>query len=145
MPKLSNPSKRQQAAILDRKWSAYIRSHGRCENCGTTQNLTDSHIIGRAYIKTRFDPRNNQCLCFSCHGTFESQPIAFARWVESTTCGKHVDTMIVQANHPMAKPDYTLWARLYDEIMARGLTVENSREWLADNIMLTEYDLLRLN
>lgn len=141
MGKLANPTKRQLLAMLDRRWSAYIRTHGKCEHCGTTQNLTDSHIIGRAYIKTRFDPRNNQCLCWTCHGTFESQPIAFARWVESTTCGQYVDTMIVQANNTMVKPDYELWMVLYDAITARNLTVEQSREFLGQQIMLTIHDI----
>lgn len=141
MGKLSNPTKKQLLAMLDRRWSAYIRTHGKCEHCGTTQNLTDSHIIGRTYIKTRFDPRNNQCICAPCHGTFESQPIMFARWVQSTTCGKHVDTMIVQANNTLIKPDYELWMVLYDAITTRKLTVEQSREYLGDQIMWQLNDL----
>lgn len=141
MAKLKNPTKTQQIKMLDRRWSAFIRSHGKCEHCGTTDNLTDSHIIGRAYIKTRFDPRNNQCVCWSCHGTFESQPIAFARWVESTTCGKYVDNMIEQANNATKKPDYELWFILYDAITKRKLTLEQSRELLDQHLMLEINDI----
>lgn len=145
MARLKNPSKKQQVGMLDRRWSAYIRSLGRCENCGTANELTCSHIVGRTYIKTRFDPRNLQALCFSCHGKMESQPIAFARWVETTSCGKYVDTMLVQANNAVAKPDYNLWMTLHEEITKRGFTVEQSRQWLGDQILFSEYDLLLLD
>lgn len=141
MGKLANPTKRQLLAMLDRRWSAYIRTHGKCEHCGTTQNLTDSHIIGRTYLKTRFDPRNNQCVCFSCHGTFESQPLKFAEWVQSTSCGKYVEIMSEQANHPTAKPDYELWFTLYEAITKRNLTVEQAREFLDQRIMLSIADI----
>ena len=129
--------------MLDRKWSAFIRAHGKCEYCGTSENLTDSHIIGRGYFKTRFDPRNNQCICFSDHGKLEAQPITFARWVESTTCGQYVDTMIIQAN-ASPKPDYDLWVRIWDIIELRRYTLEQAREWLGQNIILNEFDLLKL-
>ncbi len=140
MGKLTNPTKTQMVKMLDRRWSSFIRSHGQCEHCGTTNDLTESHIIGRSHFKTRFDPRNNQCICAPCHGKFESQPIAFARWVESTTCGQYVDTMIVQANSTV-KPDYELWMTLYEAITTRNLTVEQSREFLGDQIMLTIHDI----
>ena len=129
--------------MLDRKWSAFIRAHGKCEYCGTSENLTDSHIIGRADFKTRFHPRNNQCICFSDHGKLEAQPITFARWVESTTCGQYVDTMIIQAN-ASPKPDYDLWVRIWDIIELRRYTLEQAREWLGQNIILNEFDLLKL-
>lgn len=141
MGRLTNPTKTQIVKMLDRRWSAYIRSYGKCEHCGTTNNLTDSHIIGRSYIKTRFDPRNNQCICAPCHGTFESQPIMFARWIESTTCGQYVDTMTIQANNTMVKPDYDLWMVLYNAITTKKLTVEQSRKYLGQQIMLSIHDI----
>lgn len=145
MARLKNPSKKQQVGMLDRRWGAFIRSHGRCENCGTTNDLTWSHIIGRTYIKTRFDPRNTQALCAGCHGDFSEQPTAFARWVESTSCGQYVDTMLVQANNTVAKPDYNLWMTLHEEITRRGFTVEQAREYLGQQILFSEYDLLLLD
>lgn len=71
----------------------------------------------------------------------ESQPIAFARWIDTTTCGKYVDTMSVQANNTMVKPDYALWVAVYDIIKERGLSLENCREWLGDTILWSELDL----
>lgn len=143
MPKLSNPNKKQLLKMLDRKWSAFIRAHGKCEYCGTTENLTDSHIIGRGYFKTRFDPRNNQCICFSDHGKLEAQPIAFARWVETTSCGQYVDTMIIQANAG-TKPDYDLWAKILEIIEDRNMNLEQAREWLGNHILLNEFDIMML-
>ena len=141
MGKLTNPTKTQMIKMLDRRWGAFVKSQGKCENCGTANDLTWSHIIGRTYIKTRFDPRNTQCLCGSCHGKFGEQPTSFARWVESTTCGQYVDTMIVQSNNASVKPDYELWMTLYEAITMKELTVEQSREFLGDQIMLTIHDI----
>jgi len=141
MPRLTNPTNRQLKGILDRKWSAYTRSLGYCEACGSRTALTDSHIIGRSYLKTRWDPRNKQCLCAPCHGSYEMQPIAFARFVESTDCGKHVDTMVVQAN-ANTKPDYQLWLTLYDLITQ--INPIEAREWLGDTILLHEMDIAKI-
>lgn len=145
VPKLANPTKKQLIKMLDRRWSAYIRNHGRCENCGTTNELTESHIIGRTYIKTRFDVRNNQCLCASCHGKFESQPISFARWIETTSCGKYVDTMIIQANNATIKPDYQLWLTLYDMTIKHKIELEELRQKLDQQILWSINDLLLVN
>lgn len=130
--------------MLDRRYSQYIRSHGKCEHCETKNNLTNSHIIGRAYIKTRYDPRNNQALCAQCHGHFESQPIAFARWIETTTCGQYVDTMLIQANNTLIKPDYTLWFDIYDIIRLREYNIEQTRQWLGNNILWNTLDISKL-
>lgn len=141
MPKISNPTKKQTVGILDRRYSQYVRSIGFCEFCGTKENLTCSHIIGRTYIKVRWDIRNLQSLCFSCHGRFESQPLKFAEWVLSTSCGQYVDIMSQQANNAMFKPDYELWLILYEAITLRGLTVEESREFLGQQILFKFDDI----
>ncbi len=147
MPKLSNPSKRQLRDILDRRTSAFVRAQGKCEadshisQCNDT--LTNSHIISRSYIKVQFDPRNIQCVCGTEHMILEKNPIMFARFVESTSCGKYVDTMIIQAN-ASPKPDYDLWVRIWDITELRRYTLEQAREWLGQNIILNEFDLLKL-
>lgn len=143
MPKITRPTRQQSIRMLDTRWSAYIRSYGQCEYCGRRDTLTDSHIIGRSYMKTRFDPRNNQCICFSDHGMLESQPVAFARWVESTSCGQYVDTMTIQANSSV-KPDYELWFAIYDLIQTRQYSLEEARAWLGQHILLTTLDIAKL-
>lgn len=49
--------------------------------------------------------------------------------------------MIVQANNTMVKPDYELWFIVYNAITAKQLTLEQSREFLGDQIMWNLNDL----
>ena len=49
--------------------------------------------------------------------------------------------MIVQSNNASVKPDYELWMTLYEAITMKELTVEQSREFLGDQIMLTIHDI----
>lgn len=141
---MKNPTKTQQIKMLDRQWSLFIRSYGRCENCGKTQPLECSHIIGRAYIKTRFDPRNLQCLCKQCHGVFTHNPIMFAEFVRSSSCGQYVDIMQQQGHDTKHKPDYQLWQTILEAVTRKQLTVPQSREWLAQQPLWTLDDLCRL-
>lgn len=147
MPRLKNPTKKQLINILDRRSSLFVRNHARCESngyigaCGGI--LTNSHIIGRTAKKVQFDPRNIQCICGSEHGKFGINPIIFSEFVLSTSCGKYVDTMIIQAN-ASPKPDYDLWVRIWDIIELRRYTLKQAREWLGQNIILNEFDLLKL-
>lgn len=73
-----------------------------------------------------------------------NQPLAFARWIQSTTCGQYVDTMLVQANNTMVKPDFELWADIYDLIRLREYNVEQARRWLGDNILWHNLDISKL-
>jgi len=82
-------------------------------------------------------------VCGTEHMILEKNPIMFARFVESTSCGKYVDTMIIQAN-ASPKPDYDLWVRIWDIIELRRYTLKQAREWLGQNIILNEFDLLKL-
>lgn len=131
---------------LDTKWREFVSAHGICESCGRPKDdLSWSHIIGRGHLKTRWDVRNLHCMCwFDCHQPYTDQPTAFSRFVESTTCGQYVDTMLIQANSNF-KPDCDLWLQVYDIAIAREYTLEQTREWLGDNIMLSELDLLKLD
>ena len=144
MPKLSNPTAKQKVEMLDNRYRPYIKSIGYCEAETTGQTLDWSHIIGRTYIKTRWDPRNTQAIGHNIHGVWTDNPILFTRWVENSSCGKYMDTMQVQA-YSIAKPDYELWFKIYEIITERNYTVEESREWLGQNIMLNIYDLSKLD
>lgn len=49
-------------------WGKKIKARGRCEICGTTENLEAHHIVPwSCSIKGRFDLKNGQCLCVDCH------------------------------------------------------------------------------
>jgi hypothetical protein len=144
MPKLVNPTNRQKRAMLDRISSAYVRSHSKCESGqGCNGSLTNSHIIGRTYIKVQFDPRNIQCICAHEHGIFTNNPIIHSRFAEQSDCGKYIDTMLIQAN-AISKPDYDLWLKIYQIIKDRKYSLNQSREWLDQTILLSELDITSL-
>lgn len=129
-------SKITQKNALDRIVSTYIRSHGRCENCQSKDVLQNSHIIGRKYLKVRFDPRNCQCLCARCHAIFEGNPLMFADFVASSSCGIYTDTMQVQAYDISHKPDYDFWETTIKQATKDTKPVELLRQELGQTIIL---------
>lgn len=49
-------------------WKKKVKKIGKCEICGSTENLVAHHIVPWAYsIKGRTDIKNGQCLCKNCH------------------------------------------------------------------------------
>ncbi len=74
----------------DRWFSLAVRTYGHCEACGSTKDLTCSHIIKRRYIYTRWSFRNAHCLCLQCHQFFEMNPRAFKDWVRRTWAGEYM-------------------------------------------------------
>lgn len=53
----------------DKLFSLVVRSRGRCQRCGSTQELQCAHILGRSRNATRTDEANAWALCRSCHLT----------------------------------------------------------------------------
>lgn len=144
MVSIKQRSGKQKIDHLDNLWRKYIHSYGQCEAGSLYQPLTWSHIIGRTYLKVRWDPRNTQCIGALTHATFTDNPLVFSRFVDASSCGRYIDTMMVQA-HSTAKPDYDLWKQIFNIVKERNYTLPEAREWLGDNIMLTEYDILKLD
>ena len=71
----------------DKLWSLLIRSNGKCEICGTTQNLQAHHMITRARLSTRWMEENGVCLCSDHHNfnndiSAHNATIPFAKWYE---------------------------------------------------------------
>lgn len=51
-----------------RAWTKEVLKPGKCEICGTTEELEAHHIIKWAdYPRGRADVKNGQCLCHICH------------------------------------------------------------------------------
>lgn len=49
-------------------WKKKVKKIGKCEVCGTKEDLVAHHIVPWAYsIKGRTDVKNGQCLCQDCH------------------------------------------------------------------------------
>ena len=79
---MKKKTKTQLCNKADRLFSNYWREKiGRCEKCGSKDNLQLSHIITRSIRKLRFDRRNTQVICASCHRHFHNKPLEFSDFV----------------------------------------------------------------
>lgn len=93
---------------LDKIVSAFCRSMGKCEKCGSTLFLQWCHIITRGISKLRYDRRNWFCLCASCHRHFHNKPLEFAEFVKKKK-GKEVYNWLIRESNnlkPMKLHDY---------------------------------------
>lgn len=53
---------------VDTLFSKYIRKRdGKCQRCGTIENLQCSHVLPRTFISVRWNPENAITLCYRCH------------------------------------------------------------------------------
>ena len=69
-------------------FSKYIRQRdGRCQKCGTDQNLQCAHIISRGYKQIRHNLFNAIALCRGCHLYFTHHPIEFKQFIEKKNVG----------------------------------------------------------
>jgi len=60
------PFKREDFRV--REWTKTILAMGKCEVCGSTENLEAHHVVRWAdYPQGRIDIKNGQCLCVACH------------------------------------------------------------------------------
>lgn len=62
---------------LDKLWSDYIRGRDKvCTFCGRDGGKLDAnHIFSRRHLATRWDVRNGNALCFTCHRRFHDDPV----------------------------------------------------------------------
>ena len=83
-PKLgSNTSKERKKLIkeCDDLTSQIVRLRdGRCVCCGTTERLTDGHLITRGCHIIRWDLTNNNCQCSGCNFLHEHRPERYTNW-----------------------------------------------------------------
>lgn len=64
--------------------SLLVRSRGRCEKCGSTNQLQAAHIIGRRFSATRTSELNAWCLCAGCHMRLTEHPDEHMAFVGQT-------------------------------------------------------------
>lgn len=114
----------------DKLFSQIIRSQGRCECCGSTQNLQTAHIISRRFSKVRCDLRNAFCLCAKCHMRFTANPIEFAEYVASTWAQEHVPLMRERAYDVKGKVDWETTCEYLQNILDAKITLIEARNSL---------------
>lgn len=75
----------------DALFSKFIRERdGRCQACGTADNLQCAHIISRSYKAIRTHQWNAVALCRGCHVRFTHRPLEWEDFVESRWPGRWV-------------------------------------------------------
>lgn len=81
--KVKQPSRTILKRRADILFSQYIRRRdGKCQRCGSMERLQCAHIVSRAYLTIRWDPRNAMALCAGCHMYFTHHPIEWEMWVD---------------------------------------------------------------
>jgi hypothetical protein len=66
----------------DKLFSIFIHIRDeRCVKCGRLEGKFDnSHVISRTYKRLRYDPRNANVMCFTCHRWWHDEPAESGLW-----------------------------------------------------------------
>ena len=115
MRKLSRKGLKLKA---DRLFSAYIRSRGKCEWCGETNNtLQCAHIFSRRFLVTRWDELNALCLDAKCHFKAHHKPLEFAEFVKDHLGEKKYYKLMRKAKTSVKKVDLKEVCRKYTNLL----------------------------
>lgn len=83
----------------DRLFSEYWRKYiGKCEHCGSRENLQLAHITTRGIRKLRYERKNTLVLCASCHRHFHNKPLEFTKFIGEKKGKDIVDWLIRESN-----------------------------------------------
>lgn len=95
----SVPSKSTLRNKADKLCGQLARSIGKCEHCGSTEQLQWCHIITRGIGKLRYERRNWLCMCASCHRHFHNKPLQFTKFIGQNKGKDIVDWLIRESNN----------------------------------------------
>lgn len=110
-------------------YAQWVRQYGKCEFFDQpTPHLDCSHIISRRYSRTHCDPRNTHCLSKKQHIYFTANPLEFASWVLSTSCGQYVDLMREKANATTPKFDWEEEYEFVKYLWDNQISLEDARQ-----------------
>ena len=65
------------ADVADALWATLVKLPGKCEECGSTRDLTAAHGFSRRFHGTRWLPINGFAQCFACHEGYRLHPKAW--------------------------------------------------------------------
>lgn len=94
---------------MDRLFSSYIRQRAgnKCEWCTQPKKVLHCHhgVVGRRYLRTRFESDNAVCVCYSCHNFLEDHPSIDAEFFVKRIGSDRVEELIRMAhsNYPVDK------------------------------------------
>lgn len=109
----------------DTLFSRIIRSWGRCERCGATENLQCAHIIRRHYSATRCFvgdgtlPAAAWCLCAKCHMATEEWQPEFMALVDRTIGADALHVLRSKAEAGVEQTSLMFWRGEYERLMER--------------------------
>lgn len=87
---------------LDRLFSLYIRAKANhtCEWCGKKCGMMHCHhgVVGRRYIRTRYEEDNACCLGAGCHNYLEDHPSINAEFFRKRLGSDRVEQLIIMAH-----------------------------------------------
>ena len=97
----------------DTLFSRYLRlQHKKCEKCGRRgegkdgiDKLQCSHFWGRRNENVRYDEKNCDCLCFTCHQFFGENPAIYAEWKLKKLGKKEYDKLKLSAHFYCKRDD----------------------------------------
>ena len=69
------------AKKCDKLFSEIIRKRGKCEACGSTENLQCAHIHSRRYRNIRWNISNAICLCRGHHFYYTNHPLEWEQFI----------------------------------------------------------------
>jgi len=78
---MRKPTKTTLRRKLDKLCSEIVRKRGKCERCGSRNNIQCCHIFSRTYNNTRWDIENLVALCAGCHFWSHKNPILFGEFI----------------------------------------------------------------
>lgn len=109
----------------DSLFSIMIRERDghKCVFCGKTKDqgytLQNSHYWGRGDKVHRFDPRNCDCLCFTCHMNNEGNKQGFYRDWKLKQLGEELHRKMEQAHYSQTKSYGKFEKKLLGDILKK--------------------------
>lgn len=95
--KRKKPTPRINREACERMWAKLVKIPGRCQLCGTTENLEAAHIVPRHFVWTRTDLSNGICLCRTHHREFHGDDALWQDYLDATVGRPEVRRLWAQA------------------------------------------------
>ncbi len=108
---------------LDKLAGELVRARGKCERCGSNQNLQWAHIVTRSAKRIKWDLDNAMCLCKGCHYLFTVKSWGWPVFVDEKFGEGHYMSLHRRANDFSYKVDHK-------EILERLKQVESSDSYV---------------
>lgn len=113
---------------LDKLWSTYIRQRDKvCTFCRSSYGKLDAnHIMSRRHTATRWDVRNGNALCFTCHRRYHDDP-AWGAYMAKGLIGKDLFRSLFSEAHTIKPFDRAFYAAKLIELQRLNGEISHAR------------------